>query len=218
MTGAVHLPPWGFVKGRVSAIILVMSATLDRYVAQVEERLANADETTANPVLVMLTGLPGTGKSHLARRLAEVLPFVIVESDQVRKTLFPECDYTGEESQWVHRTCHAVIEKLLRKGVRVIYDATNLHERHREQVYRLADETQAKLLVVKVVAPEAVASARLQGRREDGTDNEDVSDADWRVYRRMARDVEPIARSFVVVDTSRDMGRAISKLLRLLRP
>lgn len=195
-----------------------MPTTLEHYVAQVEKCLANADETTANPVLVMLTGLPGTGKSHLARRLAEVLPFVIVESDLVRKTLFPECEYSGEESQWVHRTCHVVIEKLLRKGVRVIYDATNLHERHREQVYRLADETKAKLLVVKVVSPEAVASARLQGRHEGGTDKEDVSDADWRVYRRMARDVDPIARNFAVVDTSKDLDRAITKLLRLMRP
>jgi adenylylsulfate kinase-like enzyme len=64
-----------------------MSTTLERYVAEVEERLANTDETTANPVLVMLTGLPGTGKSHVARLLSDVLPFVIIESDQVRKPL-----------------------------------------------------------------------------------------------------------------------------------
>ncbi|HEM62386.1 MAG TPA: ATP-binding protein, partial [Chloroflexi bacterium] len=177
----------------------MMSSTLDRYVAVVEACLENTDETTVDPVLVMLTGLPGTGKSHLARCLAEVIPFCIVESDQVRKALFPNAEYSGEESHWVHLTCHAVMEKLLKKGVRVIYDATNLHERHREQVYRLADDLGVKLIVVKVTAPEAVASARLQGRQENN--DEDVSDADWRVYRRMARDVDPIRRNFVVVDT-----------------
>jgi predicted kinase len=190
---------------------------LDRYVARVEEHLANTDETTANPVLVMLSGLPGTGKSHLARRLAEVLPFAVIESDQVRKILFPECNYSGEESKWVHRTCHALIERLLQRGVRVIYDATNLHERHREQVYRLTDGNQVKLIIVKVVAPQPVASGRLRSRGEASSDDKDISDADSGVYRRMSRQVDPIGRNHVVVDTSQDLRPAITKLLRLLR-
>jgi len=194
-----------------------ISTRLDHHVAKVEEHLANTDETTANPVLVMLTGLPGTGKSNLARQLAEVLPFAIVESDQVRKILFPQCKYTGEESQWVHRTCHALMDKLLMKGVRVIYDATNLHERHRELVYRLADAREVKLIVVKVVSPEAVASQRLRNRQGDVKDDDDVSDADVKVYRRMSRSVDPIRRNHVVVDTSRDLRPAITKLLRLMR-
>jgi len=190
---------------------------LDSYIVRVEEHLANTDETTANPVLVMLSGLPGTGKSHLARLLAEVLPFVVVESDQVRKILFPECSYSGEESKWVHRTCHALMERLLQKGVRVIYDATNLHERHREQVYRMTDGNQVKLIIVKVVAPEPVASGRLRSRDEASSDDKDISDADLGVYRRMSRQVDPIGRNHVVVDTSQDLRPAITKLLRLMR-
>jgi predicted kinase len=194
-----------------------MSDRLARYVAKVEGHLANTDQTTADPVLVMLCGLPGTGKSHLARGLAGVLPFAIVESDQVRKILFPECNYSGEESRWVHRTCHALMAKLLRKGVRVIYDATNLHERHRELVYRLAEGEEVKLLIVKAVAPEAVAHDRLQGRHEGDADGGEPSEADWEVYRRMVRDVEPIGRNHIVVDTSQDLSPAITKLLRLIR-
>jgi predicted kinase len=193
------------------------SERLARYVARVETHLANTDETTADPVLVMLCGLPGSGKSNLARSLADVLPFAIVESDQVRKILFPECDYSGEESRWVHRTCHALMAKLLRKGVRVIYDATNLHERHRELVYRLADAEEVKLMIVKAVAPEEVAYKRLQSRRDVDGDAEDVSDADWTVYRRMERKVEPIGRNYLVVDTSQDLSPAITKLLRLMK-
>jgi predicted kinase len=194
-----------------------MSDRLSHYVAKVEGHLANTDQTTADPVLVMLCGLPGTGKSHLARGLAEVLPFVIVESDQVRKILFPECSYSGEESRWVHRTCHALMAKLLRRGVRVIYDATNLHERHRELVYRLADGEEVKLIIVKAVAPEAVAHDRLSDRREGDAGDGEVSDADWEVYRRMVRDVDPIGRNHVVIDTSQDLSPAITKLLRLIR-
>jgi len=101
--------------------------------------------------------------------------------------------------------------------VRVIYDATNLHERHRELVYRLADGREVKLIVVKVVSPEAVASQRLRNRQADVTDDDDVSDADVKVYRRMSRRVDPIRRNHVVVDTSQDLRPAITKLLRLMR-
>ena len=109
------------------------------------------------------------------------------------------------------------MEKLLKKGVRVIYDATNLHERHREQVFRLADGEEVKLIIVKVVAPEVVASERLQGRHEVRRDDRDISDADVTVLRRMARQEDPIGRNYVVVDTSRDLRPAVTKLLRLMR-
>jgi len=194
-----------------------MTESLDRLVAKVEEELTNTGETTANPVLIMFSGLPGTGKSYLARRLIEKLPFVIIESDRVRRTLFPLAQHTGEESYWVHRTCHALMAKLLRKGVRVIYDATNLHERHRELVYRLADREGVKLIIVKTVAPEEVALERLRGRHEAGRDHHDISGADWKVYKRMARRAEPIGRNYVVVDTSGDLNPAIAKLLRLMK-
>ncbi len=101
--------------------------------------------------------------------------------------------------------------------MRVIYDATNLHERHRELVYRLADRERAKLVIVKTVAPEEVASERLRARHEEGGDHHDVSDADWAVYKRMARIEEAIGRNYVVVDSSRDLDPAITKLLRLIR-
>jgi len=194
-----------------------MTDRLDLYVGRIERELTGTDETTADPVLIMLSGLPGTGKSHLARRLVEILPFVVIESDQVRKILFPQAQYTGEESYWVHRTCHALMVKLLRKGVRVIYDATNLQERHRELVYRLADREGVKLIIVKTVIADEVASERLRGRHDRGRDDHDISDADGKVYKRMARRAEPIGRNHVVVDTSKDLNPAITKLLRLMR-
>ncbi len=47
----------------------------------------------ARPMLVMLVGAPGTGKSRLARQLGAALDAQIVESDRVRKQLFAEPRY-----------------------------------------------------------------------------------------------------------------------------
>jgi predicted kinase len=187
---------------------------LAQAVAKVESTLDGTEETTAQPILVLLSGLPGTGKSFLARRLTAALPFVVIESDRVRKVLFPQPRYTAEESRWVHRTCHALMDRLLRGGVRVIYDATNLVEYHRELVYRSAREAGAKLVVVRTVAPEQVVRERLQNRpgRE-----EVASDADWKIYRRMASRQEPIRHAHLVVDTTQGAEEAVEKILRLAR-
>jgi predicted kinase len=184
-----------------------------QFIAKVERVLPDSQETTAKPVLLLLCGLPGTGKSFLARRLAEALPFVIIESDIIRKILFPQPRYTAQESRWVHRTCHALMAKLLKRGVRVIYDATNLIEYHRELVYRIAERAGARLVVVKAVASEEVARERLRARQKGATE---VSDADWKIYRRMASRQEPIRHPHLAIDTSEELEEAVTKVLRFI--
>ncbi len=189
---------------------------LARAVAEIEERLKNTDETTAWPALIMISGLPATGKSYLARRLAKRLPFVVIETDFVRKCLFSPPTYSAQESTQVFKVCHALINKLLRRGVRVIFDATNLIEFHREKVYRLALRREAKLIIVRTVASEEVVRERLH-QRETQRDPEDISDANWRIYRRMAQREEPIGRPHLIIDTSDDIEAAVRKILRIMR-
>jgi predicted kinase len=188
---------------------------LSQSVAKVEAVLLPPDmETTAYPVLIMMSGLPGSGKSYLSQRLAQQLPAVVVESDRVRKVLFPQPTYSGQESTIVHCTCQEVIRRLLRKGVRVVFDATNLVEFQREILYNLADRSSARLLVVRTVAPEQVVQERLE-RRKDSADG--ASDADWRVYRRMSKREQEIRRTHLCIDTSHDIDDAVWKVMRAVR-
>ena len=170
-------------------------------------------EPLARVVLIVVSGLPGTGKSYFSRRMAERVPVAIVETDAMRKALIPSPTYSGIESARLFRACHALIEDLLRGGVSVLFDATNLVENNRERLYNIADRTNAKLILVRVEAPPEVVSERLR-KREEGDAQDDNSTADLSVYRRMAHSVEPIRRNHFAVDTSRDITPVIERIAR----
>lgn len=195
----------------------MLADQLANLVDQVWRALTLHNETTARPVLFIISGLPGTGKSFLARRLAGQLPLIILNSDWVRKILtHQQPTYSAEESALVHRVGHAVLKRLLLAGYRVLYDATNLAEWHREKLYHLADETNAKLVIIRTIAPEEIVRTRLRERFEHPNPL-DYSDADWNVYENMKTEVEPIRRPHLVIDTSQDLAPAIRKILRAAR-
>jgi len=188
---------------------------LEQDLAKLKESLGSLPEAMANPGFVVVSGLPGTGKSFFCRKLAEKQPFCILESDAIRKSLFPFPDYSADESARLFAACHSLIEWLLKQGVPVIFDATNLSERYREHLYRISDITGARLVLVRVEVPPTVAYQRLQARR-NGAIPEDKSDADWEIYKRMESRAEKIQRNHFAVDTSRDVTPVIDKILRTL--
>jgi predicted kinase len=173
--------------------------------------LGELPELVAKPVLVIVSGLPGTGKSYFCRRLAERLPSVTLESDALRRVLFTLPSYSLPESAQLFKAIRLLIEKLLKKGVSLILDATNLSERYREYLYSIADRLEVKLIMVRVEAPASVVKERLRARLKNP---EEKSDADWEVYQKMKTSVERISRKHYAVDTSRDIAPVLDKIMR----
>ena len=169
----------------------------------------------ANPALIIVSGLPGTGKSFFCRKLAEKMDIVILESDSLRKQLFAAPSYGKEESTQLFHACHGLVEELLGDGISVALDATNLEEHNREQLYHIADQSGARLVIVRLEAPPEVVQQRLErrARREDQSDH---SEADWSVYSKMKTTVDKIGRNHFAVDSSKDIAPVIDKIVRLV--
>ena len=173
-------------------------------------------EPVIKPVLIVVSGLPGTGKSYFSRKLTERLSFLVLESDALRKALFPVPSYGQEESTRLFQTLHRLIERLLKRGIPVILDATNLSETHRERLYHIADRVGARLIVVRMEAPPELVRERLKARQAR-PDTADKSDADWNVYQKMKPTVQAIRRQHYAVDTSRDIAPALDRIVREAR-
>jgi DegV family protein with EDD domain len=189
------------------------SLRLQRDVRQLEEALGPLPQPVTAPALVMLSGLPGSGKTHLASELARRHSFAVLESDRLRKALVSRPRYSQVESARLFAVCHELLDRLLSRGVSCIFDATNLREQHRRPVYEIAQRRGARLVVVAVTAPPALARQRLQSRESDPLV---VSDADMRVYEGMAGDFEAIGTEHLVVDSAGDVTEAAKRVLAAL--
>jgi adenylylsulfate kinase len=78
---------------------------------------------------IWLTGLPASGKTTLARGLADALReqsvrIQVLDSDQLRRVLTPHPTYTHEERDWYYRVMVYIGELLTKNGVNVAFAAT----------------------------------------------------------------------------------------------
>lgn len=83
--------------------------------------------------VIWITGLPGSGKSTVALALKKsVVDAVILQSDEIRKYMTPEPDYSDIEREHVYRAVVFVAMTLYNLGHNVIIDATGNRRSWRE--------------------------------------------------------------------------------------
>lgn len=88
-------------------------------------------EQTKKPSLIMMCGIPGSGKSYYANEIKEKYNNVeIFSSDAIRKELFGD-ENCQKDGALVFATLHERIKKRLENGGNCIYDACNINYKYR---------------------------------------------------------------------------------------
>jgi len=123
--------------------------------------------TTGAPRLIVLAGLPGVGKSTVARRLAEALGAMWLRVDAIEASLLkagiPRSFETGLAAYVV---ASDVAEERLRAGGDAVIDAVNGVEPARQMWRELARRTGARLRIVEITCPDpAEHRRRVETRR-----------------------------------------------------
>lgn len=129
-------------------------------------------------IVIAVAGLPGSGKTYFAQRLAEKLGAQHISSDALRKQLFPSPTYHPTEKQAVYQQLLAMAQRHLTRGTDTILDATFHKQERREWITsELARNGHVPYWMV-VQADENTTLKRVSKKRED-------SDADWEVYQKL---------------------------------
>lgn len=175
--------------------------------------------------LVLVGGLPGTGKSTLAARLGDELGATVLRADEIRKELhglaanqpapaaFGEGLYTeaATAETYVALLGHASVA--LGLGETVVLDASWTSARWRERARAVAVESCADLVELRCDAPPVVAAERIAGR---GASGRDPSDATPEIAAAMAAAATPWPEA-ATIDSEADPDRTLASALPLVQ-
>ena len=135
-------------------------------------------------MVIIVFGLPGSGKSIFAERLASMLHASYISSDKIRKDMYTHPSYTAEEKHTVYKVMLDKMRVSMEENRNVILDGTFYSNEIRS---RFIEATAGKidLFFIEVTAEESVVRARLASQRE-------FSDADLQVYMHINKLWEPL--------------------------
>ncbi len=170
------------------------------------------------PLVILLAGLPGTGKSTLARKLARRYRLDHICTDSVRKRIFRAVrknvfgrgSYSSRQRMVVYDTIYYVLYTLLKHGVGCVLDGTFYQEKLRSKVGRICSRFNAKFILVMVDCPEGLISERFE-EREKRT-RRTLSDADKQIYDKFKQLFEPTRLPHIEIDMSSDHNEILERI------
>jgi predicted kinase len=150
------------------------------------------------PMLVMMQGISGSGKSHISSKLAELISGVRLRSSAERKKIYRKASREGEslEMYGADMNMRTFLEMkrvsgiLLEAGQTLILDAAYIRQRSRRQFLQLAEELGCPARIIACEPPQKVIEARLAKRSEE---REDPTDATIEVMQAQKRVAEPLS-------------------------
>lgn len=165
-------------------------------------------------MILILAGLPGTGKSTLARVLAERIDATILDKDAVRAALFAAADieYSTAQDDFVFGIMLQVAGYLLDRGRSrpIILDGRPFSKRYQiEDVIRFAEGMGETWRILECVCSDEAARRRLE--ESAGGHIHPALNRDFNLYLSLKQQFEPIVLPKSVIDTDQPLERCLEQ-------
>lgn len=120
--------------------------------------------------LYVFCGIPFSGKTTIAKKLAEKFGFVRIDLDNIKFDIFgtQTTDEEIDQQGWdkIYKRMYEVIEENLRSGKTVIQDTGNFTKHERGLVKKIANDLGIQAIEVFIDTPEEIARQRLVENRK----------------------------------------------------
>jgi predicted kinase len=161
-------------------------------------------------MLIVLGGLPGTGKTTIARELARAIDGVHIRIDSIEQAILESRLSPASVEDAGYRAACAVAEDNLRLGRIVIADSVNSLAITRDAWLRVANRAQVAVVEVEIECSDAAEHRRRIEERFG--DLPGLPALTWQDV--LDREYQPWQRDHLVIDTA---GRAVEQSVSLLR-
>ncbi|KAA9035649.1 AAA family ATPase [Ginsengibacter hankyongi] len=161
-------------------------------------------------MVVIVFGLPGSGKSYFAERLAKLIKADYINSDRVRKELFKKRTYSKAEKQSVYDEMLATMKDAVDQDRNVVLDAT-FHTKETRNPFVKEMKSKGGIYFIEVTANEELIRERLKKARP-------YSEADFKIYKIIGSDNEPLKEPHLVLQsTNNNIGEMLQKAYDYLK-
>ena len=146
-------------------------------------------------MVIIVLGLPGSGKSFFASRLAEKLNAVYVNTDEQRFKLFEHRTYSDSEKLAVYDHMLNLMKQAIAENKIIVLDGTFYKVSLREKFEEAAERGGESITYIEVTAPEDLIKERLRKPRS-------TSEADYEVYLKVKSSAEPLDKEHLILVSS----------------
>jgi predicted kinase len=140
---------------------------------------------TISPKLVVVLGLPGTGKTTFARALSQELGWMHLNTDVIRANLGMREQYDEKTKTFIYQKMLEHAETIVEQRNGLVLDGTFYRETLRDSVRELAGRHGVPIKWIELSAAEDTVRSRVIKKRP-------FSEADFQVYRKIREVFDPL--------------------------
>jgi predicted kinase len=161
-------------------------------------------------LIVLICGLPGTGKTFLSNKLSKYINSTVLSTDKIRKELIQKPTYTPWERALIYDVLFLLAKYFHSSGINCILDGTFNMEKSRREIKDLLNLPNNQFYIIECICPEDLIITRLLLRKDD------YSDATVSIYLKMKKIYEPIKQKHISINTSKPLNKNIDRILRYI--
>jgi predicted kinase len=164
-------------------------------------------------MIVLMAGLPGTGKSTLARELAKRTGGRVIGKDEIRHSLFSENEikYSSRQDDFCLQIMLQLAAYVLQRNPQriVFLDGRPFSRRYQiDNVAQAASSIHQTWRILECVCPEDVARKRLKGETDHPATNRN-----FQLYLEVQSRFEAITLPKMTIDTSETLEVCIDSAM-----
>ncbi|HEX8763136.1 MAG TPA: ATP-binding protein [Candidatus Saccharimonadales bacterium] len=170
------------------------------------------------PLLILLYGYPGAGKTYFARQLAENLQAAHVHGDRIRSELFEQPRYDREENDVISHLMEYMTGEFLNADMSVIYDTNAMRLSQRRELRDMARRAGAKTLLIWFQIDTESAYTRATKRDRRRADDKYSPAIDRPTFDRLASGMQnPSNEDYLVISGKHVFATQLSAFIKRMR-
>lgn len=178
-----------------------------------------AKRITNQPVIFLLYGFPGVGKTYFARQFCETVQAAHLQADRLRFELFEHPNYDRQENTVITQLMRYMAEEFLSAGISVVYDDDLMRLSQRQSLRELARKVHAKSLLVWFQMDAESAFSRNSQRDRRRVDDKYAAAYDQSTFSKLIGHMQnpTSTEEYIVASGKHTFNTQLSTVIRRLR-